>query len=983
MYCLAPLSALDLTQDDNNKYIGHDNGDSSINTKDVDVAKEQNDRQNKKLDDGNSAKEVDTDSIDNNNQDNVKSDNVKSENVKSDNVKAADDNGMEIGRANPKLTINVNDVQIGQKATAEIHAVKSFSGTVYVYLDNSYVPKPVSVKNGYGKVTLNELPAGKYSATVKYYGGLKYKADQSSTTFKVSKFNPNLKIDVDDVNIGEKATAKITADKSFSGIVHVYLEGSPLAYDVYIKNGYGQVSFKKLSTGTYTATVKYAGSIKYEADKSSTTFSVNKFNPNLKINVDDIDYGEKATVKITADKSFSGTVYVSFHGDLMPHKVYVKNGYGKLTIDEKLAAGKYSATVKFAGDKKFSPSQDSTRFTVHRLNPNLSIHVDDLKVGKNEIVTLKADKDFSGYIYVSFHGDLKPHKIYMKNGYAQWSFEEYLAAGKYVATAKFNGDEKFKPCQASTTFTVSKYNPNLSIDVDDIDYGEKAIVRITADESFNGTVYVSFHGDLMPHKVYVKNGHAELTIDEDLLAGKYLATVKFAGDKKFSKSQDSTRFIVRGNPDLSINVDNIDYGEKATAEISANKDFSGYVYVSFHGDLLPHKVFVKNGYAKVTIDEDLVAGNYTATVKFAGNKKFTQSQDSTRFTVRANLDPNLNIKVDDIYQGQKAVVVVTANETLNGEANIKLNNSNAVYPINITNGYASITLDENLTPGDYLATVTLFGDDTFKADESSTTFKVKEVLDPKLNIKVKNIGYGDKETVTVTTDAKFTGNVDVKIGTKNYNVKVVNGKGTIDVSGLKVGTYTAIATFKKTETFNASTKTAKFTVKKVSPKITANSKTFKYAQKTKSYSVSLKDNKGKAMKGQKVTLKVNGKTYSAKTNSKGVATFKITKLNKVGNNNAVITYAGDKSYNKVSKKAKITVKFDTLAPNSKNKAMVKELQRALKRNHFYIKYNGHRLLVDGWYHIFTTWAVKKYQKAKGLKVTGKVDYKTALKLKLI
>ena len=43
MYCLAPLSAFDLNQDDNNKYIEHDTGDSSIDTKDVDVADEQND----------------------------------------------------------------------------------------------------------------------------------------------------------------------------------------------------------------------------------------------------------------------------------------------------------------------------------------------------------------------------------------------------------------------------------------------------------------------------------------------------------------------------------------------------------------------------------------------------------------------------------------------------------------------------------------------------------------------------------------------------------------------------------------------------------------------------------------------------------------------------------------------------------------------------------------------------------------------------
>ena len=793
MYCLAPLSALDLNQDDNNKYIEHDTGDSSIDTKDVDVADEQNDGHDKNLDDadGVDSKDVDTGSSD-----------VKNEDVK----KAAEDKNLEMDRGlSPELTINVNDVNVGEKATAEIHAVHSFSGTVLVYLKGSPIPYAVSVKKGYGKVTFKEaLPAGTYTATAKYCGGLIYKADQSSTTFKVGKFNPNLSIKVADVNVGEKATAEINADESFSGTVYVYLKGSPLVHSVYVKNGYGKVTFSKaLPAGVYTATVKYAGSCKYEADQSSTTFNVNKFDPNLSIKVADVNVGEKATAEINADHSFSGTVYVYLKGSIKPYAVYVHNGYGKVTFNKALPAGTYTATVKYAGDCKY-----------------------------------EAD-------------------------------------------------------QSSTTFNVNKFDPNLS-----------------------------------------------------------------------------------------INVDNINVGEKATVEISADNAFTGYVDVSFHGDLMPHKVFVKNGFAKATIDEDLDAGVYTASVKYAGDKRFNPGEASTSFTVKA--DPNLSIKVDDITEGQKAVVVVTANETVNGEANIKLNHSNAVYPINIENGYATVTIDDDLAVGDYLATVTYFGDDTFKAGESSTTFHVKEkeLIDPKLNIKVSNVAYGNKATVTVTTDAGFTGSVGVKIGTKNFNVKVVNGKGTASVAGLKVGTYTAKATFKQTDVYKASTKTTKFTVKKVTPKITAKSKTFKYYQKTKSYSVTLKDNKGKAMKGQKVTLKVNGKTYSAKTNTKGVATFKITKLNKVGKNNAVITYAGDKTYNKVSKKVKITVKFDTISAKTKNRLIVKELQRALKRNHFYIKYRGHNLLIDGWYYIYTKWAVKKYQKAKGLKVTGKVDYLTALKLKL-
>ena len=64
----------------------------------------------------------------------------------------------------------------------------------------------------------------------------------------------------------------------------------------------------------------------------------------------------------------------------------------------------------------------------------------------------------------------------------------------------------------------------------------------------------------------------------------------------------------------------------------------------------------------------------------------------------------------------------------------------------------------------------------------------------------------------------------------------------------------------------------------------------------------------KVMKNKKFTLKVNGKTYKATTNSKGKATFKITKLTKKGKFTAVVKYAGSKYYNAKAVKAKITVK---------------------------------------------------------------------------
>ena len=225
--------------------------------------------------------------------------------------------------------------------------------------------------------------------------------------------------------------------------------------------------------------------------------------------------------------------------------------------------------------------------------------------------------------------------------------------------------------------------------------------------------------------------------------------------------------------------------------------------------------------------------------------------------------------------------------------------------------------------------------------------------------------------------------VDIN-GAKKY---ISDGKGQVIVStkGLVPKSYTAKISFEN-ENYTKAEITAKMAIKKAKPKLTAKKKSFKLKTKTKKYAVTLKDNLGRALKSKKLTLKVKGKTYKAKTNKKGKAIFKITKLNKRGKFKAVVKFAGDKCYKKVTKKVKITVKgtlYKTVSKGSKDKATVKKIQKALKKNGYYLTYKGRYLKVDGKYSSCTVRSIKEFQRDKGLKVTGKADYKTAKKLKIV
>ncbi len=151
--------------------------------------------------------------------------------------------------------------------------------------------------------------------------------------------------------------------------------------------------------------------------------------------------------------------------------------------------------------------------------------------------------------------------------------------------------------------------------------------------------------------------------------------------------------------------------------------------------------------------------------------------------------------------------------------------------------------------------------------------------------------------------------VTVKIGssTKAYKTDK-NGQVKVNVAKLVPKTYTAKISFTGDVNYKASSKSVKVVVNKAKAKLTAKKKTFKRKVKVKKYTVTLKNNKGKAIKKVQLTLKVKGKTVKAKTNNKGKAVFKIKNLKKKGTFKAVIKFKGNKYYKKLSKKVKIRVK---------------------------------------------------------------------------
>ena len=294
-----------------------------------------------------------------------------------------------------------------------------------------------------------------------------------------------------------------------------------------------------------------------------------------------------------------------------------------------------------------------------------------------------------------------------------------------------------------------------------------------------------------------------------------------------------------------------------------------------------------------------------------------------------------------------------------------------------------------LKGGTGIVTVKVGGFGVYAENSTTVTVIVHKFSTEMASSAVSLVYNADKYLIVNLTDTQGNPIAGVNLavdlnGVKNYKTDK-NGQIKVSLKDLYPNSYNSKITFAGNDIYGGCNDTVKVVVKKATPKITAKAKTFKTTTLFKVYSLTLKDNKGKAIRNATVYLKVGGKTYRTTTNSKGKANFLFTKLKKKGTYNATITYKGNKCYNSATKKVTIKVEsgWKTISKGSKNSAIVKKIQRALKNHGYYLKHNGHYLMIDSIFQYFTQLAVKKFQKDNSLKVTGKVDEKTAKKLGLI
>ena len=148
----------------------------------------------------------------------------------------------------------------------------------------------------------------------------------------------------------------------------------------------------------------------------------------------------------------------------------------------------------------------------------------------------------------------------------------------------------------------------------------------------------------------------------------------------------------------------------------------------------------------------------------------------------------------------------------------------------------------------------------------------------------------------------------VKFNGKTYTVKTdKSGIAKVKVSLTTKKTYAVSIKYAGDSNYKPVSKSSSIVVKTGTKKSKLTASAMKIKKNKKQvFKFKLTNSAGKALKSQKVTVKLNGKTYSLKTASNGYAKLTI-KLNKVKTYSASIKYLGNSQYKAVSKTVKIKV----------------------------------------------------------------------------
>lgn len=452
------------------------------------------------------------------------------------------------------------------------------------------------------------------------------------------------------------------------------------------------------------------------------------------------------------------------------------------------------------------------------------------------------------------------------NGSAKISvyFDE---VGDYIISANYQDNGLYNGSSVQKTVSVTKTDVNLTVDIDDIIYGENPVanINLTSIAGINVTDDVVLTVNNKKYSVKVINGSAVFSVPEILTAGEYQAIVSYLGSGKYNLANNSVNFTVaKKEINMNVTIDK-DYRD-ITVNVNLSEKLDGNLTVLVNNT--SYTLTYINGTGSL-IFKNLTYGNYTINVTFTKDnyQSINVSENVEINSIKTVLETE-NV-VMYYKNGTRFVVVlkdIDGNPLANMNVTISINGRDYIKQTD-ENGTAFMGL--NLDSKNYTVVTTFNGTSKYFGTSANNTVSILPTIISK-NI-VKYYRNGTQFYVTVLD---FNGN-PLANTTVRFNIHGVFYNKTTDENGtaklniqLRPGNYIITV-------FNLVTGEQTGNNVTVLSKIVENYDLVKYYQNASRFSVKILDNQGYPVEGTIVTFNINGVFYYKETDSKGIASLGI------------------------------------------------------------------------------------------------------------
>ena len=799
---------------------------------------------------------------------------------------------LTVSKADPALNVLISDV--GYDGVFNINVALTgvdaigLNGNVIVTVNNK--DYSVNIVNGKGTAVGVKLAAGTYDFTAAWAGNDNYNAVGDSGKFSVAKVDSIIDVAVSDIKVGEDAVISVKLLSDATGSVTVTVNGKD--YTETVVNGVANVKVADLKVGTYDVAVKYSGDNNYNAAVATSSFTVSKVDSTMDVTVNDIVFGGDLIVDAVLPADATGEVVITVNG--VDYHVSIENGKATGTISG-LAAGDYTVAIKYVGDDKYIGVEVAENVNVAKAQPVLGVVIADVDYGNGFVIeaTLTGvnGAPLSGNVIVTVAGKEYTVKVTDGKGIATG---DRLAAGTYAFAAAWAGNDNYNIVTENGDFKVNKIDSTVVVNVNNIKVGEELTITVNVPSDATGDVTVSVDGK--EYNVAIENGKAVKTI-ADLKANDYTVTVKYSGDNNYNAAVAASSFTVsKVDSTMDVTVNDIVFGGDLTVDAVLPVDATGEVVITVNG--VDYPVLIVDGKATGTIG-GLAAGDYTVTVKYAGDDKYVGVEITEGVNV-AKAQPVLGVVIADVDYGNGFVIEATLTGVNNAplSGNVIVTVAGKEYIVEVTDGKGIFTGDK-LAAGTYGFAAAWAGNDNYNAVVENGDFKVNKI-DSTVAVNADDIKVGENVTVTVNVPTDATGDVIIIVDGVDYTVAIENGKAVKTIADLKANDYTVTVKYSGDNNYNANQNTTEFSVSKISDYNMDISVPEIKEGVNSTISVDLpKDATGT------VTVEIDGKKYTANVID-GTANVIVSGLS-AGDYNITTVYSGDAKYDSMTKKGNITV----------------------------------------------------------------------------